>query len=256
VLDVGQGLAVVVRTASTAVVFDTGPAWGADSGSGERIVAPFLRGEGVRRVDALFLSHDDLDHRGGAAGLLAAVPAVGVYASLPPGRPLPAGIPRATPCVAGSGWTADGVDFQILHPGAAFNLRRGLGDNDRSCVLRVRTAFGSALLAADVERLAERAMLDSGVALAAEVLVVPHHGSGTSSSPAFVAAVAPRIAIVSAGWRNRFGHPKAEVVARYHEAGARVLRTDESGAITVRLRPGGPAVSRWRDLHRRYWHGR
>jgi competence protein ComEC len=256
VLDVGQGLAVVIRTASSAVVFDAGPAWAAETDSGSRIVAPFLRGEGVRRVDALVLSHDDLDHTGGAAGLLAAIPVTAVLASLPPGRAPPRGLGRVTRCVAGTSWGADGVRFDILHPQAPFGLQRSLRDNDRSCVLRVVSAFGRVLLTADVEKAAEAAMLASGEALAAEVLVVPHHGSATSSSPAFVAAVKPRVAIVSAGWRNRFGHPKPEVVARYHAAGSRLLRTDESGAITVRLRAGGPAVSRWRDLHRRYWQGR
>ena len=252
VLDVGQGLAVVVRTASSALVFDTGPAWSAETGSGAHIVAPFLRGEGVRRVDALFLSHDDLDHTGGARGLMAAVPVQAVFGVAPP----PGAATRVTPCVAGTGWTADGVGVEVLHPAPGFARRRGVGDNDRSCVVRVVTAHGRVLLAADVEKAAEADMLRAGVPLAAEVLVVPHHGSATSSTPAFVAAVAPRVAIVSAGWRNRFGHPKPEVVARYHEAGAQVVRTDASGAVIVRLRPGGPSVSRWRDLHRRYWHGR
>ena len=253
VLDVGQGLAVVVRTASYALVFDAGPAWSPEAGSGDRIVAPFLRGEGVRRVDALFLSHDDLDHVGGAPGLLASVPVSTVYASLPGALPAPAAMEGAQRCVAGMAWTVDGVRFEVLHPDPEFLLRASVRDNDRSCVLRVVTAHGRALLAADVEKGAEARMVRAGAPLAAEVLVVPHHGSGTSSMPGFVAAVAPRIAIVSAGWRNRFGHPKAEVVARYHAAGARLLRTDDSGAITVHLGPGGPRVSRWREQRRRYW---
>ena len=253
VLDVGQGLAVVVRTASYALVFDAGPAWSPEAGSGDRIVAPFLRGEGVRRVDALFLSHDDLDHVGGAPGLLASVPMSTVYASLPGALPAPAAMEGAQRCVAGMAWTVDGVRFEVLHPDPEFLLRASVRDNDRSCVLRVVTAHGRALLAADVEKGAEARMVRAGAPLAAEVLVVPHHGSGTSSMPGFVAAVAPRIAIVSAGWRNRFGHPKAEVVARYHAAGARLLRTDDSGAITVHLGPGGPRVSRWREQRRRYW---
>lgn len=256
VLDVGQGLAVVVRTASYALVFDAGPAWSPEAGSGDRIVAPFLRGEGVRRVDALFLSHDDVDHVGGAPGLLAAVPVSAVFASPPGVLPAPAVMAGARPCEAGMAWSVDGVRFEVLHPDPEFLVRGGVRDNDRSCVLRVITAHGRALLAADVEKNAEARMLRAGASLAAEVLVVPHHGSATSSTPDFVAAVAPRIAIVSAGWRNRFGHPKAEVVARYHASGARLLRTDESGAITVRLGPGGPQVSRWREEHRRYWQGR
>lgn len=256
VLDVGQGLSVVVRTASYALVFDAGPAWNADAGSGDRIVAPFLRGEGVRRVDALFLSHDDADHVGGAPGLLATVPVSAVFASLPGVLPAPAAMAGARQCAAGTSWTVDEVRFEVLHPDSEFIERRAVRDNDRSCVLRVVPVHGRALLAADVEKGAEARMVRSGTPLAAEVLVVPHHGSGTSSTEEFVAAVAPRLAIVSAGWRNRFGHPKAEVVARYHAAGARVLRTDESGAITVHLGPGGPRVSRWREEYRRYWQGR
>lgn len=256
VLDVGQGLAVVVRTRAHTVVFDTGPAWGPEQDSGARVLVPYLRGEGVRRISALFLSHDDLDHTGGARSLLGAIPVSTVFTSLPPDHPALAVAKRVVPCQAGTHWTQDGVRLEILHPGPPAELPGRVRDNDRSCVLRVVTAHGRLLLTGDVERTAEAALLARGAPLRAEVLVVPHHGSATSSTPAFVAAVAPRVAVVAAGWRNRFGHPAAAVTARYHEAGAALLRTDLHGAVTISLGPGGPAVQRWRDVHRRYWHER
>jgi len=256
VLDVGQGLAAVVRTSDHALVYDTGPAFSSDADSGSRIVVPYLRGEGVARLDGLIVSHDDSDHSGGTASLLQAVPVGWVASSLPADSPLLALAPKQVRCFAGQRWEWDGVRFEMLHPEwAGYNVA-ATRDNDRSCVLRVVAAGGSVLLTADIERSAEAQVLDRAPAqLAANVLLVPHHGSATSSSDGFVAQVHPQIAIVPVGYRNRFGHPAADVLARYAALGASVYRTDRDGAVLMRFE-GDVSVQSWRALRRRYWQER
>jgi competence protein ComEC len=253
VLDVGQGLAVVVRTQSHTLLYDTGPAWSAQADSGSRIVLPYLRGEGVGRLDMLAVSHEDKDHAGGVASVLAAMP-IGQLVSSVPAERLPAGaVPYRLPCFAGREWQWDGVKFKWLHPGvdAPQSLKR---TNEVSCVLRIEAAGGSVLLAGDIEKGSEQDLLRQGRLQRADVLLVPHHGSGTSSTPEFVAAVAPRHALFSVGYRNRFGHPKAEVWARYAEASRE--RTDHDGAVDYRFSESGIAVQRYRQSRPRYWHGR
>lgn len=246
VLDVGNGLAVVVRTAGHALVYDTGPAWNADADSGSRIVVPFLRGEGIRTLDGMVVSHADDDHAGGAISVASARAPPWLLSSLREGDPVHVAFERSVRCEAGQHWTWDGVGFEILHPSASMYDEAGRRkENDRGCVLKVSTAAHSALLAGDVEARAEGEMLARGASrLRAEVLVVPHHGSKTSSTPAFLAAVAPRHAILSVGYRNRFNHPNPAVVARYSATGARLHRTDCEGALHVTL-PGnrGDAIA-------------
>ena len=258
VLDVGQGLAVVVRTATHALAYDAGPGWTAESDSGSRIVVPFLRGEGIRRLDGLVVTHADDDHAGGAASVAKAREPAWLMAVLPEGDERLALAPVSLACVAGMRWAWDGVDFEVLHPAAeALHDRRR--ENDRSCVLRVDAASGSALLAADIERRAEDELLArSPGRLKADALLVPHHGSRTSSTPAFVDAVSPSLAIVSAGWRNRFRQPSPEVEARYRERGAAILRTDLHGALRVRLpaSPGSTVEVRSEAESGRYWSDR
>ncbi|MCX7892370.1 MAG: DNA internalization-related competence protein ComEC/Rec2 [Burkholderiales bacterium] len=254
VLDVGQGLATVVRTAGHTLVYDTGPRYSLEADAGNRVVVPYLRAVGAGSVDALVVTHEDIDHAGGAASVMRVFPAARLYASLDPRSPLLAGDARyRLPCIAGQRWRWDGVAFEMLHPGSAAGPTRR-GANDASCVLAVSTAGGRVLLTGDIEAAAEQALLAAQPrSLAADVVVVPHHGSRTSSTPAFVAAVAPRYAVVPVGYRNRFGHPKAEVLDRYAESGAVVLRTDRDGAVLFRLGPEGIAAARQRDAGRRYW---
>jgi competence protein ComEC len=257
VLDVGQGLAVVVRTAGHALLFDAGPAFSGDIDAGERIVVPYLRGEGIAGLDAMVVSHDDLDHSGGALSVLRAMPVGGLASSLPDGHAIPAAAAAARRCVDGDAWEWDSVRFEMLNPEVGSYNFAELKDNDRSCVLRVVSAHGSLLLPADVERDAERGLLQRhGAGLRSDVLVIPHHGSRTSSTPAFVAAVAPRLAIVAAGYRNRFGHPHPAVVATYRRQGTRLLRTDRSGAIVLELGEGGLKTREWRMREPRYWRSR
>jgi competence protein ComEC len=254
VLDVGQGLAVLARTERHALLYDAGPAFNAFSDSGNRIVLPYLRGEGIPRLDALVVSHDDGDHSGGAVSVLEGIPVGLLWSSLSSGHALLEPATWRTPCVAGRRWVWDAVSFEFLHPGEAAS-GRSARVNDRSCVLRIEAGGGRVLLTGDIERATERELLRRAPALlTAEALLAPHHGSGSSSSPEFVKQVAPRYAIFSAGYRNRFGHPREGVLARYREAGSEILRTDSGGAILMRVEPEGIRIEAQRERARRYWH--
>jgi competence protein ComEC len=248
-LDVGQGLAAIVRTRQKVLVFDTGPAYSANFDAGGAILVPVLRRLGLERIDTLVVSHGDSDHAGGLGSLRAGLPSTALYVG--------AGVPGAggaDPCRAGQGWRWDGVDFSFLHPGDG-----EVAGNDGSCVLRVTAGGGSLLLTGDIERDAEARLLAGAPgALEVDVLQVPHHGSRTSSTPPFVAATRPGIALVASGWRNRFGLPDPGVVARYAEVGSTVINTATAGAVQVRLpaRPGTIEVHRHRDRARRFWHAR
>jgi len=245
--DVGQGLAVLVRTANRTLLYDAGPAFGAEADSGGRIVLPALRGAGLARLDAMVLTHEDLDHVGGALTVLETLEVDALASSLPARHPLQAHAPARRACSAGERWEWDGVRFEFLHPGGAWQRR-----NDSSCVLRVSTAGGSMLLTGDIERAAERSLVERG-SLKSEILLIPHHGSRTSSSAEFIAAVAPRWAVLPVGYRNRFGHPAGEVMARYAAAATSVLRTDLDGAVQVRLTGAGVELEAERERSPRYW---
>jgi len=258
VLDAGQGLAVVVETRSRTLVYDTGPGYHDTADAGGRIVAPFLRAIGRPHADAIVVSHQDLDHAGGALSLMRAVSFGSLLSSLAPTHPVAvyaAGAHDTVRCMAGQAWTWDGVRFTMLHPTPDEYDDPRARSNDRSCVLRVDGAGGSALLAGDIEAISEARLLrKSSGALRADVLVVPHHGSRTSSTLPFVRAVAPAYAVMAAGHRNRFGHPKPDIVARYTAFGGQVVRTDVSGALTFAFDPGRtPEMREARAQRRRYW---
>ena len=252
VIDVGQGLSVLVRTASHQLLYDAGPRFSARSDSGLRIIFPYLRGEGLQKLDGMVISHDDADHSGGAASLLSLMPVKWVSSSLPAGSPLLAGV-RHIPCRVGQSWHWDGVGFTMLGPDAI--ALAGKKDNNRSCVLKVDSAYGSLLLPGDIEREAEAGLVAAGSGkLAADVLVVPHHGSKTSSTPAFIEAVHPQAAIFTAGYLNRFGHPKPAVLQRYLASDAKPYRSDRDGALLLGFAADGIRIQRWRTMHKRYWH--
>jgi competence protein ComEC len=252
-LDIGQGTAVVVRTQRHLLVYDTGPQYAATSDAGQRVLLPVLRARGESRIDLLMLSHRDTDHVGGAASLLAAMPVAALSTSLAPDHPLLAGPSPHQPCRAGQRWQWDGVDFQVLHPDDATVAAAGR-PNTLSCVLKVSGVQGSALLTGDIERLQELMLIDRhGPALRSDVLLVPHHGSKTSSSAPFLDAVSPRVALVQAAYRSRFGHPAPEVLARYAERGVTVWRSDRCGAWHWRA---DGAQQCQRPLAARYWHHR
>ncbi|HSO07136.1 MAG TPA: DNA internalization-related competence protein ComEC/Rec2, partial [Pelomicrobium sp.] len=256
VLDVGQGLAVVARTTNHALVYDTGAAFGLEADSGARVVVPHLRGEGVGAVDVLVVSHDDNDHAGGAPSILAAVPVGALVSSLAPDHPARAAGAAHRRCERGQAWHWDGVDFAVLAPEASAYDDARRSANARSCVLRIAAPGGAVLLPGDIGRRDEASLVRAfGDALATDVLVAPHHGSGSSSSAAFVGSVKARYVVFTAGYRNPFGHPRADVAARYAAAGATVFRSDRDGAVRVRLRANpGIEASAWRSERPRYWH--
>jgi competence protein ComEC len=250
--DVGQGSAVLVRTHGHLLLYDTGPQYSRDSDAGQRVLLPLLRARGETGIDLLMLSHRDSDHVGGAAALIAALPVARLSSSLEPGHPLlgQRGVP-ASRCEAGQRWQWDGVAFEVLHP-TAEDYARGLKPNGLSCVLRVHDALGhSLLLAGDIEAPQEAELLArSKDRLASDVLLMPHHGSRTSSTDALLDGVAPKAAVAQAGYHNRFGHPAPLVLARYTARGIEVLRSDTCGAWI--WREGAMACQR--DVARRYWH--
>jgi competence protein ComEC len=252
-LDVGQGLAALVQTRHHALLYDAGPAYSLDADAGNRVVVPFLRGEGLARLDAVVVTHNDIDHAGGAASVMRAVPTAVLWSSLDPAHPARAHAPVRLPCRAGPRWEWDGVVFTMLHPTVASYDDPWLKPNSRSCVLRIATPHGAVLLTGDIEERDERILLATGTALNATVMLAPHHGSGTSSSSALLGVVRPQHAVFAVGYRNRFGHPKHEVLGRYSGAGATVWRTDRDGAITFRLEEDGVTAARFRDEQRRYW---
>lgn len=243
-LDVGQGLAAVVRTAHHTLVYDAGPAWpgGFDAGAG--VVVPYLQVRGVNRIDRLLLSHGDRDHAGGVPAVRAALPVASLLGT--------ADSPR---CESGHAWVWDGVQFTVLHPPPRAGPRRRDRNND-SCVLRIDGPQGSALLAGDIEASAEQALLarQGAAALKAEVLVAPHHGSRTSSTEALVDAVAPAWVLFGAGWRHHFGHPHPTVEMRWRDTGSSVGITGDAGALEIRWDDDGHLrMQAWRQVHRWRW---
>lgn len=257
--DIGQGNAVLVRTARHSLLYDTGPAYGrhAEAGNaGERVLVPLLWALGVRSLDQMVITHRDTDHSGGAAAVLRALPVVLLQSSLEPGHPLRQGVPHQR-CAAGTRWTWDGVDFEILHPEAADHDRPAvavLRPNAVSCVLRVAARGGrAALLTGDIGLDQElRLVIRQPARLRAEVLLVPHHGSGSSSTSIFLKSVQPTWAIVQAGRHNRYGHPAPAAMARYAEQGIAVVRTSQCGAWHWQSAGESPWCAR--DQRIRYWH--
>jgi len=243
VLDVGQGLAVAIETRSHRALYDAGPLSRSGFDAGAEIVGPALEALGTRHLDRVIVSHADADHAGGLGAVLLRHPEAALVAGPDVSHP------AAEPCRAGDRWAWDFVSFSILHPGEGF----GPPGNETSCVLRIDTAHGSVLLTGDIERRAEAELMRTGE-IAADVVIVPHHGSRTSSTAGFVEKVASRLAIVSAGHNNRWGFPLPEVRERWEAAGARLLVTADSGAVDVRFGDEGITVSEARWRRRRYWH--
>ena len=245
VIDVGQGLSVLVRTAHHALLYDTGPAMPDGFDAGDRAVVPTLHALGVRRLDVITISHGDNDHAGGFAAVARTFPPS--LALTPDGAPL---LPQGQPCRAGLTWQWDGVRFRFLHPPRYFPY---LG-NEAGCVLRVESAHGVALLPADIGEVIERGLLRrERAALHADVVLMPHHGSGGSSSEGFIAATGARYAIASSGYDNRFRHPRPEVVERWRLAGAEVANTADTGAVRVRMLASGITVGQERGIRPRLW---
>jgi competence protein ComEC len=228
VLDVGQGLSVLVQTAAHALLYDAGPLF-RNGDAGQRIVVPVLQALGVRKLDRLLISHADADHRGGAWSVIERYPQVHVAGAASEGG-------RSEPCTAGQAWDWDGVDFEILHPAPDANWR---SDNNASCVLLISAAGVRILLPGDIEAEAERDLVSREMQGPVDLLLAPHHGSRSSSSPEFVAATSPRQVVFATGFGNRWHFPVPEVVGRWRAAGACLLNTAEEGALQFDLSAPG-----------------
>lgn len=246
-LDVGQGLSVVVQTANHNLVYDAGARFSAESDSGQSVLLPFLYRQGVEKIDRLIISHGDNDHIGGAESLLRGIPVGKVLTSVP--QQLSAYSPVI--CAAGQSWMWDEVTFTVLSPPQAWFD----SENDNSCVLKIQSAYGAVLLTGDIEATAEFRLVETGREnLQARVLVAPHHGSKTSSTAAFLQAVQPELILIPAGYRNPFGHPHRDVLARYRDIKAKWINSADSGAIQVNLRKNALEVETMRDREGKYFN--
>ena len=262
VLDVGQGGATLVETAHHRLLFDTGT--GPTTGdAGARVVVPYLQGRGFVSLDMLVISHGDSDHAAGAPAVMQALRVGVLRASLPPAHGLwtqaqTSGVADRAPCHAAQHWQWDGVTFAFLWPAAAPDAS---APNQTACVLRISNASHAALLTADIEAPAEQALIAQVAAaqagqLRADILLAPHHGSLSSSTPDFLDAIVPRHVVFQVGYRNRFHHPHQRVVARYAARGAVTYRSDRDGAVQFETAAQTLEVQRYRTTHRRYWMDR
>lgn len=253
VFDVGQGLAVAVQTHSHAMLYDTGPDFAGESDSGNRILVPALRGMGVDKLDGLMLSHDDIDHIGGTDSVMQSLPIEWGSSSLKTDHPLLRTVKQHNTCTDGQSWAWDGVNFDVLHPGYLDDSDKK-HDNDQSCVLRISVGTQSLLLVGDIEKASESRLIALHMHdLPSTLLVVPHHGSKSSSSDDFVTSVSPQQAVFTTGYRNRFNHPHPTVWQRYGDTGAVRLRSDLDGAVIIDLNAEELKVDSYRKTHRRYW---
>ena len=293
VLDVGQGLAVVIQTKNHTLLYDAGPSFSAQSDAGSRIVVPFLRGAGVKKLDGFVVSHDDIDHTGGAESVLAQLPASWLASSF---NLVSDTLPNKNiKCFAGQHWRWDKVKFEVLYPSFDSYQNANLKDNNRSCVLKVTSQFGSILLTGDIEKEAEQALLNSiiesdalqantpgcplsnslhefdspcnhaasgdahfsrvNTILKSDVLIAPHHGSKTSSTSQFVQAVGAKHTIFTVGYLNRFKHPKPLIEKRFEESGAITYRSDYQGALILNFTHTNKiSINALRQSQPRYWH--
>ena len=243
-LDVGQGLSVVVRTQRHVLLYDTGPYFASGFNTGDTVVIPYLRSLGINKLDTLIVSHNDNDHAGSALPILKKLKVKRILS----GEETALGGQPAQRCRRGEHWTWDGVRFEILHPGEGREWR----GNNASCVLKISNASHRVLLTADVEASAERVVGRPDAA--SDVMLVPHHGSNTSSTPAFIEAVSPRLAIITADYLNQYGFPAAGVVQRYTRRGIEVRNTATDGMLSLDLPPDAPMrLVAYRHAARKYW---
>ena len=250
--DIGQGNAVIVRTAQHALLYDSGPRFSRESDAGHRVLVPLLRALDVK-LDTVVLSHRDADHTGGAVAVLTMHPQAKLLSSIEPEHEIQA-VRAAQRCEAGQRWHWDGVDFEIFHPNSA-DYERNAKTNAMSCVLKISNPRQSALLAGDIEKEQEAGLAATGANLKSTVLLVPHHGSKTSSSDVFLDAVQAKIGLVQNGYRNRFGHPAAAVLERYQERNIRLFDSPHCGAATWRS-DAPDQVQCDREQRKRYWNHR
>nr|WP_315475790.1 DNA internalization-related competence protein ComEC/Rec2 [uncultured Undibacterium sp.] len=256
VFDVGQGSAVLIETARHRMLYDTGPGFSAETNAGTRVLLPYLQARGIHRLDQLMITHIDNDHSGGALSLIQSMKIDLVSSSLVPAHPIVLAADQHQRCQAGQSWNWDGVQFDILHPVPVIYTSSKWKSNALSCTLKITTKTHSLLLTGDIEAIQEDQLVNSiPDKLKADVLLAPHHGSGTSSTKPFLQSVRPELALFQVGYLNRYQHPKPEVMQRYLDFGIKPLRTDTSGAITLQF-GSVITVNEYRKDHARYWYSR
>ncbi len=242
VLDVGQGLSLIVQTRHHTLVYDVGPRYSESFNMVEAALLPVLRQSKIKALDRLIISHGDSDHAGAYRRLLDEIPVADFIAG--------ADLTGGKPCLAGQKWHWDDVEFAILSPHAG----AGSSGNNGSCVLLIQSGEGRALLPGDIESQVERALVET-LPENISLLLAPHHGSKTSSSRAFVSKLQPELVVFSAGYKHHYGHPAPEVMNRYRDYGASLAETSRSGMVTVRLGPEGiKNVEHFREQYRFYWN--
>jgi len=252
--DVGQGMALLIETEHHRLLYDTGPFYSPESDGGSRVIVPYLKARGISALDAVIVSHNDNDHSGGALSVFDNLRVGWVASSLAEDSAIVRAAPLHYRCAAGQAWSWDAAQFEMLHPATVSYASGKWKPNARSCTLKITYGRQAMLLPGDIEAVQEAELLESGAdKLRATVLLAPHHGSGTSSTEAFLRAVQPELALFQVGYRNRYRHPKQEVYDRYGALGIRRLRSDESGAITLHLGKELSAAA-YREQHARYWH--
>lgn len=247
-LDVGQGLAAVIQSKNHALLFDTGPRFSEFFDTGSAVILPFIRQKGIKKLDMIIVSHKDNDHRGGLKSILSEVKTAQLLSSYKE--------KGSSACFSGQNWSWDGVLFEILNPNQSISHKKR---NNASCVLRVSTLSNSLLLSADIEKRAEKHLVQEyAQKLESRYLVVPHHGSKTSSSQPFLDAVKPEYALIPVGFRNRYRMPHSTVLERYNAMGIKVLKTSKSGAITVRFDEKNTSHEplEYRKKVQKYWNSR
>ena len=255
-LDIGQGSALLVETRDRMWLYDTGPRYSSDSDAGERVVLPYLRHRGIGRLDGLILSHLDSDHSGGAAAVLRGIEVERVLSSVPAGHPALGHRTDVERCTAGMRWNSGSLGFVILHPSREdYDVKRST--NSMSCVVSITAGATRLLLTGDVPVADEAAFLARDPGLRAGWLAAPHHGSRTSSGEMLLNSLGATAAVAQAGYRNRFGHPNTDVLARYRANNIELLRTDHAGAVQWRFTANGKSTVHAARLHdARYWHNR
>ena len=250
-LDVGQGLAILIQSANQSILFDTGAKYSEKFNIGTHIIVPFLQRKNIQQLDKIIISHGDNDHIGGLAGILSEIEVKKVFSSVAN----ESNYIHHTFCQRERSWEMDSIYYEFLHPDE--NEHQGLSKNDSSCVLMIKTPKHKILLTGDIESKSEHLLLEKYAnKLKADVMLIPHHGSRTSSNKEFITHVDPDIALVSSGYRNRFGFPKPDVIQRYLDRDIKVINTAKNGAITLRFSPERIKVSTQREKYRRFWHHR
>jgi len=251
-LDVGQGLASVIQTQNHSLIYDTGDRYSERFNVGKAVIIPFLKHQHIQHPDLLIVSHGDRDHIGGANDILAQYPEIYVLTSVREKMTHP----YLGNCVEGQSWRWDGVDFEILNPASSEGYQGNIWGNNASCVLKVSNAQGSVLLTGDIERAVESRLISSSQSkekLSATVLIAPHHGSKTSSSPSFINAVSPKYVVFPVGYRNRFGFPKQDIISRYESHQVKMLNTARDGALVFKFEASDISSTCHRQQNWRFW---